>query len=287
MSMQHHLPDQIVRADPWKLFCPECAQKMRIRTSMPVRKGSERRTYGCACGHSETIDTALPPQRAASTTVFLRDQRPSMKMTAAPLARPEPTATLSTIPSANGRPDASLPSVRDAMLAAVPNLRAFAISLSRNADCADDLVQETLLRALRHIDSFQPGTNMSAWLFTILRNLFRSQYRYRRREVEDTDGRYVDSLRSPPEQHSRLEFEEFRVALAKLPPGQREALLLVGASGFNYAEAAAICETAVGTIKSRVNRARTRLLELLAIDGADKFGPDRTTRAIMTAGVRG
>jgi RNA polymerase sigma-70 factor (ECF subfamily) len=175
------------------------------------------------------------------------------------------------------------PSVREAMLAAVPSLRAFAISLSGNVDRADDLVQETLLRAMANIDSFQPGTNMSAWLFTILRNLFRSEYRKRRREVEDTDGSYAETLKSHPEQHSRVEFEEFRAALAKLPPDQREALLLVGASGFSYEEAAAICECAVGTIKSRVNRARTRLAELLAIDGTDDFGPDQSTRAIMTA----
>ena len=154
------------------------------------------------------------------------------------------------------------PSVRDAMLAAVPNLRAFAISLCGDVDRADDLVQETLLRAMANIDSFQPGTNMSGWLFTILRNLFRSEYRKRRREIEDTDGSYAESLKSQPEQHSRIEFEEFRVALAKLRPNEREALILVGASGFSYEEAAAICECAVGTIKSRVNRARTRLWKL-------------------------
>jgi RNA polymerase sigma-70 factor, ECF subfamily len=176
------------------------------------------------------------------------------------------------------------PSVKEAMLGAVPSLRAFAISLSGNVDRADDLVQETLLRAMANIDSFQPGTNMSAWLFTILRNLFRSEYRKRRREVEDTDGSYADTLKSHPEQQSRVEFEEFRTALAKLPQDQREALLLVGASGFSYEEAAAICECAVGTIKSRVNRARTRLAELLSIDSADDFGPDQSTRAILSAG---
>jgi len=90
------------------------------------------------------------------------------------------------------------PSVRDVMLAAVPTLRAFAISLSGNADRADDLVQETLLRATANIDSFQPGTNMLAWLFTILRNQFRSEYRKRRREVEDADGSYLDGLTSAP-----------------------------------------------------------------------------------------
>jgi RNA polymerase sigma-70 factor (ECF subfamily) len=179
------------------------------------------------------------------------------------------------------------PSVRDAMLAAVPSLRAFAISLSGNVDRADDLVQETLLRAMANIESFQPGTNLPAWLFTILRNLFRSEYRKRRREVEDADGSYAESLKSYPEQHGRIEFEEFRTALLKLPADQREALILVGASGFSYEEAAAICECAVGTIKSRVNRARRRLAELLAIDSVDDFGPDQSTRAILTAGGRG
>src|SRR5262249_50115341 len=97
-------------------------------------------------------------------------------------------------------------------------------------------------------------------------------------------GSYAEGLKSHPEQHSRVEFEEFRTALAKLPQDQREALLLVGASGFSYEEAAAICECAVGTIKSRVNRARTRLAELLSIDSADDFGPDQPTRAILSAG---
>src|SRR5215470_17356513 len=103
--------------------------------------------------------------------------------------------------------------VREAMLEAVPSLRAFAISLCGNVDRADDLVQETLLRAWANMDSFQPGTNMSAWLFTILRNLFRSEYRKRRREVEDTDGSYAESLTSLPDQASHLEMDEFRRAL--------------------------------------------------------------------------
>ena len=176
------------------------------------------------------------------------------------------------------------PSVRDAMLSAVPRLRAFAISLCGNVDRADDLVQETLLRAWANIHSFEPGTNMSAWLFTILRNLFRSEYRKRRREVPDGDGTYAETMKTQPEQSSRVEFEEFRVALNKLPTDQREALVLVGASGFSYEEAAEICGCAVGTIKSRVNRARTRLAELMAIESADDFGPDRELRAVLTGG---
>src|SRR6184192_4446255 len=102
--------------------------------------------------------------------------------------------------------------LRDDILAAVPSLRAFAISLSGNADRADDFVQETLLRALANINSFEPGSNMPAWLFTILRNLFRSEYRKRRREVEDADGTYAERLTSLPEQTSRLEINEFRQA---------------------------------------------------------------------------
>ena len=174
------------------------------------------------------------------------------------------------------------PSVRDAMLAAIPSLRAFAISLSGSVDRADDLVQETVMRAMANINTFTPGTNMQAWLFTILRNRFRSEYRKRRREVEDPDGSYLASLKAPPEQFGRLEFKELIEALAKMPYVQREALLLVAASGFSYDEAAAICEVAVGTIKSRVSRARQLLAELLHIDSAATFGLDRATALVGT-----
>src|ERR1700680_1228171 len=171
--------------------------------------------------------------------------------------------------------------LRDDILASVPSLRAFAISLSGNGDRADDLVQETLLRALANIDSVQPGSTLPAWLFTILRNLFRSDYRKRRREVEDADGSYAKTLKTQPAQNAHLEFEEFRAALDKLPQDQREALILVGASGFSYEDAAAICGCAVGTIKSRVNRARSKLSALLYVDGAEDFGPDETVRAVI------
>jgi RNA polymerase sigma-70 factor (ECF subfamily) len=176
------------------------------------------------------------------------------------------------------------PQLRDAILKTVPNLRAFAVSLSGNVDRADDLVQETLLRAFAKIDSFQPGTNLSAWLFTILRNQFRSEYRKRRREVEDADGKYSEKLKSQPEQLGKIEFAELRQALAELPDDQREALILVGASGFSYEETAEICGCAVGTIKSRVNRARTRLAELMAVTGAEDFVPDEITRGVLVDG---
>ena len=173
------------------------------------------------------------------------------------------------------------PDLRDALLAAVPSLRAFAISLTNDFSRADDLVQDTLLRALANIDRFERGTNLHAWLFTILRNLFHSEYRKRRREVEDADGSYAAGLKVQPEQGARLDFEDFRSALAKLSPDQREALLLVGAQGFSYEEASQICGCAVGTIKSRVSRARSRLAELLALDDVEEIGPDHLTRAAL------
>jgi len=172
--------------------------------------------------------------------------------------------------------------LRRDILATVPRLRAFAVSLTASPDRADDLVQETLVRALTHIAQFQPGTNLRAWLFTILRNQFNSEYRQRRWTIEDADGIYVDSLKSLPQQGSWLEFQELRAALAKLPPEQREAIVLVGASGMTYEEAASICGCAIGTIKSRVNRGRTRLAELLSIETADDFGPDQENRAVLS-----
>jgi len=171
--------------------------------------------------------------------------------------------------------------VRQLMLEAVPNLRAFAISLSGNVDRADDLVQETLLRALTNIDSFEAGSSLHAWLFTILRNHFNSEYRKRRREVEDADGSYAETLKEAPEQIARLEFHELQAALERIPHDQREALMLVGVSGFSYDEAADICNCPVGTIKSRVNRARTHLAELLHIQSAADFGPDVVERAVL------
>jgi RNA polymerase sigma-70 factor (ECF subfamily) len=112
--------------------------------------------------------------------------------------------------------------------------RSTAQSLCGNVDRADDLVQDALLRAGANLDFFEPGTNMSAWLFTILGSLFRSAYRKRRREVEDAEGCYAESLTSLPDQASHLETDEFRKALELLPTDQRESLILVGASGFSY-----------------------------------------------------
>jgi RNA polymerase sigma-70 factor, ECF subfamily len=150
-----------------------------------------------------------------------------------------------------------------ALIAAIPGLRAFGISLTSNTDRADDLVQETMLKAWKSFESFEPGSNLRAWLYTILRNEFYTQLRKRKREVEDADGVFAAKLSVPGGQESHLDMEDMRAALSQLPPDQREAIILVGASGFSYEEAAEICVVAVGTIKSRVSRARTRLAELL------------------------
>jgi len=175
------------------------------------------------------------------------------------------------------------PSLRDELLSIIPSLRAFAISLCNDTHRADDLVQDTVMRAWANFDRFERGTNLNAWLFTILRNLFHSEYRKRKREVEDIDGVYARKLKSYPEQQAHLEMADFRQALAKVPVDQREALLLVGAQGMSYAEAAEVCGVAVGTIKSRVNRARNRLAELLAFKGEPEIGPDSITKAALTA----
>ena len=179
------------------------------------------------------------------------------------------------------------PAIRDQVLATVPSLRAFAISLCGHVDRADDLVQETLLRALAHIDSFEPGTNMPAWLFTILRNLFRSEYRKRRREVEDADGRYAETLKSHPEQTGRVEFSEFRDALAKLPSDQREALILVGASGF-FVRRSRRASAAARSAPSRAGSiAHAPALPTCSQSTAiDDFGPDRATRAVLAGSGR-
>jgi RNA polymerase sigma-70 factor (ECF subfamily) len=157
-------------------------------------------------------------------------------------------------------------SLRESLVAEMGSLRAFAVSLCGDKERADDLVQETLFKAWNHLESFKEGTNLKAWLFTILRNTYFSERRKRRREVEDADGVYAARLATHPAQHGHMDMQDFRAALTRLPDDQREALVLVGAAGFSYEEAAEISGCAVGTIKSRVNRARNRLASMLGLD---------------------
>jgi len=155
---------------------------------------------------------------------------------------------------------------KDQLVAEMSNLRGFAISLSGSLSLADDLVQETVLLAWSKSDKFQPGTSLRAWLITILRNIYYSNYRKRRREVQDTNGAYSRRLIVSGDQESHLDLEDFRRALARLPSEQREVFILAGANGLSYEEAATICEIEIGTLKSRVSRARSKLVELLALD---------------------
>ncbi len=150
-----------------------------------------------------------------------------------------------------------MPDFQDLLVEQLPHLRAFARLLARDRSLADDLVQETALRALCNMDKFAPGTNMKAWLSTILRNQFYNELRTRSRAAA------YAALPKPTghhgEQEGQLELRDFERAFRALPAVQREALSLVGASGFSYGEAAKIVGCAQGTVKSRVCRARMEL----------------------------
>src|SRR4028119_2129059 len=146
----------------------------------------------------------------------------------------------------------------------IPHLRAFGRSLSGSRDLADDLVQETLLKAWAARKRFQAGTNMRAWTFIILRNLFLSQMRRARFKGEWDEITAAKILAAPASQDRHIELGDMQRALMHLPQPQREALILVGAGGFAYEEAAEICGCAVGTIKSRVARGRVALETLLS-----------------------
>lgn len=169
---------------------------------------------------------------------------------------------------------------REEIVEHLSSLRAFALSLTRNSATADDLVQDTIVKAWSNIDKFEPGTNMRAWLFTILRNTFYSLRRKRGREVADADGELAGRLAEKPQHDGRLAMNDFREAFAQLPDEQREALLLVGASGFSYEEAADMCGCAVGTIKSRANRGRKRLAELMELEEGE--APDFSDAVTMS-----
>ena len=142
------------------------------------------------------------------------------------------------------------PAAHALMLRSLPHLRAFAISLTGDVTRADDLVQEALLRGLSNLNRFEPGTNMQEWLFTILRNLFHTEFRKRRREIEDVDGGIAAHVPVLPEQEGHVAMGELQTALAKLSPEHREALVLIGAQGLSYEETARICGTHIGTINN-------------------------------------
>lgn len=145
----------------------------------------------------------------------------------------------------------------------VPHLRAFARGLCGRADMADDLVQETMLKAWAAQDRFEPGTSMRAWTFVILRNAYLTDMRRNRFRGEYDEGVAERILTAPASQEEPIHLSDMHRALLTLPPERREALLLVGAGGFSYEEASEICGCAIGTIKSRVGRARAALNTML------------------------
>ncbi|SFS05055.1 RNA polymerase sigma factor [Yoonia litorea] len=171
---------------------------------------------------------------------------------------------------------------RDELVTHLPALRAFALSLTRNRATADDMMQDAVLKAWSNMDKYQKGTNMRAWLFTILRNNYYSSRRKLNREVADVDNAFSDSLAVKPDHDGRLQMMDFKAAFAQLADEHREALILVGANGFSYDDAAEMCGVATGTMKSRVNRARRRLTELLDLKSDDVLElTDQATMAVV------
>ncbi len=154
-------------------------------------------------------------------------------------------------------------SLKNEIISYIPQLRSFAISLSGSVDKGDDLVQDTLLRAMDKIALYQEGTNLKAWLFTILRNIFYSDYRKKSREVQDTEGFYASSMTAPTTQEVHVDLQNVMHAMTKLSDDQREALTLICMNGMSYEEAAEVCNCQIGTMKSRVNRARSALACML------------------------
>ncbi len=168
---------------------------------------------------------------------------------------------------ADHRPSADL---RRDMLALLPDLRAFARFLVRDRVAADDLVQDTVVRALGALAQFRPGTNLKAWLFTILRNLFFEQARRRRREAAALSARLTMDDTARPDQSDPASLRDLQRTLWSLPPLLREALVLVGAQELTHEEAALICGVPVGTMKARVSRARSQLTLILAASAPDR-----------------
>jgi len=154
----------------------------------------------------------------------------------------------------------------------IPHLRAFARTLTGNAAQADDLAQDAMIKAWDARKSFQLGTNMKAWTFMILRNQFYSDKRRSWRQIQLDQEAAERTLVAVDNPEAPLALDELRLAMAMLPDEQREALILVGAGGFAYEEAADICGCAIGTVKSRVSRARKALQGILDAGDYDRDG---------------
>lgn len=174
---------------------------------------------------------------------------------------------------------------REEIVEHLRDLRAFAMSLARNHAAADDLVQDTIVKAWSNFDKFTIGTSLRAWLFTILRNTFFSSRRKSSREVADPEGFHAGRLSVLPQHDGHLALREFMVAFDRLSAEHREILVLVGANGYSYEEAAKMTGVAVGTAKSRASRARSRLAALLGMEAPTGNGPltEAHTLAVVLA----
>lgn len=227
---------------------------------MPFRPGtrSPRGDDGISTSRSIRADNRPPLPRALHGTIgaclrslyapSLRAQLPRRLLT-----------LVSQLEASSDRPQVLSPDrFRDDLLRLLPDLRRFAHSITQRADQADDLVQETFLRAWQSQDHYRAGTNLKAWTFTIMRNSFYSEKRKLRREVSDVDGAAAGRLVEPADQVHKVALQEVWSRMQTLPETQQEALMLVAAQGMTYEEASTILGCQVGTVKSRVSRARKR-----------------------------
>lgn len=217
-----------------------------------------------ASANGEAVITALPG-RAMPEAVRAHLGSELKAFYAAILAEEQPAALLALIDRLEA-PPAAAADFRAGLLEALPGLRAFALSLAIAPNAADDLVQETLLKAWANRHRFEPGSNLKAWLCTILRNQFYTECRKRKREVEDADGAMAARIVAPAAQEASSDLRRVWQHLGRLPAAQREALVLVAAQGMTYEAAAELIGCQVGTMKSRVSRARAFLIGSLGME---------------------
>jgi len=252
---------ETLRADPWSGLLPDqiagllapAAQAGCATADIPAHLSAPLQN------HFGPVDRdPLPAALTELLRLFEAEAKAEAKWAAR--ARAKPGIKAGTRASARAAVD---PGLRDALVECVPALRVFALSLCGNPARAEDLVQEAQVRAWANREKFEPGTNFSAWIFTILRNHFYSECRRFRREVEDAEGHHAAALTTPAEQEHAVVLGSVMALIHTLPAPQRQALLLVGADGLTYEEAAARLDCQVGTVKSRVSRARRFLAESL------------------------
>lgn len=242
---------------------------------------------GAVAGTVRTLPIATVAEKPADPKGYGRLPRPAAKRRQNTAPTSAPSAERNWTGGHEGGP---ADEVRSARLAAwlrdegfrkelealIPQLRAFARSLCGQRDLADDLAQEALLKAWAARDRFEAGTNLRAWVFIILRNVFLSQMRRNRFRGDWNEETAERTLSAPARQEQQMQMSDLQRALMRLPPAQREALILIGAGGLAYEEVAEICNCAVGTVKSRVARARVAL-ERVMNDGSC---PARSTSTI-------